>query len=114
MPPSTSSAHNGHRGGRDEPPRIAVAPEGAPRWMIDAVVAGGGHVVPVDQADGLVWGASRDPSGLERIMAEADHLRWVQLPFAGIEQYLHLVDDERRWTCGKGVYAEPVAEMALA
>ena len=81
--------------------------------MIDAVVAGGGHVVPVEQAEALVWGASRDPAGLERLMAEADNLRWVQLPFAGIEQYVHLVDDERRWTCAKGVYAEPVAELAL-
>ena len=40
-------------------------------------------------------GAFRDPAGLERVIAEADHLRWVQLPFAGIEQYLHLVDDDR-------------------
>jgi phosphoglycerate dehydrogenase-like enzyme len=82
--------------------------------MTDAVVAGGGHVVPVEQAEGLIWSDARDPAGLERIMHEADHLRWVQLPFAGIEQYVHLVDDERQWTCGKGVYAEPVAELALA
>jgi phosphoglycerate dehydrogenase-like enzyme len=81
--------------------------------MIDAVTAGGGHVVPIDQAEGLVWGAFRDPAGLERVMIEADHLKWVQLPFAGIEQYIHLVDDQRQWTCGKGVYAEPVAELAL-
>jgi phosphoglycerate dehydrogenase-like enzyme len=82
--------------------------------MVDAVVAGGGHVVPVRDAEALVWAASRDPAGLERIMSEADHLRWVQLPFAGIEHYIHLVDDDRQWTCAKGVYAEPVAEMALA
>jgi len=37
----------------------------------------------------------------------------VQLPFAGIENYVHLVDDDRDWTCGKGVYADPVAELAL-
>ena len=41
-------------------------------------------------------------------------LGWVQLPFAGIEPYAALLDDDRVWTCGKGVYAEPVAEMALA
>ena len=40
-------------------------------------------------------------------------IRWVQLPCAGIEQFVHLVDDDRLWTCGKGVYAEPVAELAL-
>ncbi len=33
---------------------------------------------------------------------------------AGVETFVHLVDDERTWTCGKGVYAKPVAEMALA
>ena len=82
--------------------------------MIDAVVAGGGHVVPVEQAEALVWASPRDPAQLERIVGEADHLRWVQLPMAGIEQYVHLVDDDRQWTCAKGVYAEPVAEMALA
>jgi phosphoglycerate dehydrogenase-like enzyme len=81
--------------------------------MLDAVTAGGGHVVPAEMAEGLIWAASRDPSGLERMLDANDHLRWVQLPFAGIEHYVHLVDDERIWTCGKGVYAEPVAELAL-
>ena len=37
----------------------------------------------------------------------------MQLPFAGIENFVHLVDHDREWTCAKGVYAEPVAEMAL-
>jgi phosphoglycerate dehydrogenase-like enzyme len=81
--------------------------------MADAVVAGGGHVVPVDEAEGLVWGAPRDPAALEELMNGADHLKWVQLPFAGIEHFVHLIDGDRLWTCGKGVYAEPVAELAL-
>jgi phosphoglycerate dehydrogenase-like enzyme len=39
----------------------------------------------------------------------------VQLPFAGIEPYVEVVraHADRTWTCGKGVYAEPVAEHAL-
>jgi phosphoglycerate dehydrogenase-like enzyme len=37
----------------------------------------------------------------------------VQLPWAGVERFIHLVDDERIWSCAKGVYAEPVAELAL-
>ena len=37
----------------------------------------------------------------------------MQLPFAGVENFVHLLDDERVWACGKGVYAEPVAELAL-
>lgn len=82
--------------------------------MAEAIVAGGGHVVEVTDAEGIVWGAPRDPDGLEALLEDADHIRWVQLPFAGIEQFVHLVDDGRTWTCGKGVYAEPVAEMALS
>jgi phosphoglycerate dehydrogenase-like enzyme len=82
--------------------------------MGEAIIAGGGHVVEVADAEGIVWGAPRDPDALESLLEEADHIRWVQLPFAGIEQFVHLVDDGRTWTCGKGVYAEPVAEMALS
>ena len=82
--------------------------------MSDAVVAGGGHVVDLAEAEALVWGAARDPRGLEEVLASAPHLTWVQLPFAGVEEFAHLIDGERAWTCGKGVYAEPVAEMALA
>jgi phosphoglycerate dehydrogenase-like enzyme len=95
------------------PPRIAVGPHSAPTWMSDAVVEGGGEVVGVSDAEALVWGAARDPEGLAEVLEEADHIRWVQLPFAGIENFVHLVDESRLWTCGKGVYAEPVAEMAL-
>lgn len=81
--------------------------------MADAIVAGGGQVVPVSSAEGLVWGSPRRPDLLEQVLDTAEHVRWVQLPFAGIEHYVHLVDDGRTWTCGKGVYSEPVAELAL-
>ena len=81
--------------------------------MAEAIVAGGGHLVPLEKADALVWGAPRDPAALGRALEAAPHLRWVQLPFAGIENFVHLIDDERRWTCGKGVYAGPVAELAV-
>jgi len=61
-----------------------------------------------------VWAAPRDPEALGRTLSEAPHLAWVQLPFAGIETFVDLVDEDRVWTCGKGVYAEPVAELALS
>ena len=51
---------------------------------------------------------------LREVLDDADHIRWVQLPFAGIENFVEHLDHDRTWTCGKGVYAEPVAEMALA
>jgi phosphoglycerate dehydrogenase-like enzyme len=94
-------------------PRIAVAPHSAASWYAEAVRAGGGQVVPVESAEALVWGSPRDAAGLEALLDGADHIQWVQLPYAGVEHYVHLVDDGRTWTCGKGVYAEPVAELAL-
>lgn len=96
------------------PPRIALGPVQAPQWMADAIVAGGGHVVPPARAQGLVWGDSANPQALAEVLSAATHLSWIQLPFAGIENFVHLVHDQRQWTCGKGVYAEPVAEMVLA
>jgi phosphoglycerate dehydrogenase-like enzyme len=82
--------------------------------MAAAVTAGGGQLVPLADAEALVWGAPRDPEALRQALIEAPDLAWVQLPFAGIETFVELVDEHRLWTCGKGVYAEPVAELALA
>ncbi len=82
--------------------------------MADAIVAGGGHLVPLADAEAVVWAAPRDPEALRIALYEHPHLNWVQLPFAGIETFVDLVDDDRLWTCGKGVYAEPVAELALS
>ncbi len=94
-------------------PRIAVAPAPAAEWMVEAVNAGGGHVVDIDQAEAIVWTDPRDPDGLETALKESSEVRWVQLPYAGVESFVHLLDDDRQWTCGKGVYAAPVAELAL-
>jgi phosphoglycerate dehydrogenase-like enzyme len=82
--------------------------------MADAITAGGGHLVPLADAEALVWAAPRDPDALRDALVVNPGLSWVQLPFAGIETFVDLVDDDRLWTCGKGVYAEPVAELALA
>ena len=82
--------------------------------MVEAVNEGGGHVVPLAEAEGVVWGDPRDPAALEAALDQAPKARWVQLPFAGIENFVHLLDDDHIWACGKGVYAEPVAEMALS
>lgn len=95
-------------------PRVALSPESAPAWMADAIVEGGGEVVVPREAEALIWGAPRDPEGLREVLDECPNLQWVQLPFAGIENFSHLIDRDRTWTCGKGVYAEPVAEMALS
>jgi len=94
--------------------RVAVAPHGSPSWVVDAVVEGGAQVVEVNDAQGLVWTDPRDAVGLEELLKNNSHLSWVQVPFAGVENFVHLIDEARLWTCGKGVYAEPVAEHALS
>ena len=81
--------------------------------MADAIVAGGGEVVGLGDAEALVWSDSSLADELESALDGAEQIRWVQLPFAGIERVAHLMSDDRVWTCGKGVYADPCAEMAL-
>lgn len=97
-------------------PRVAVGPR-VSTYATDAVIAGGGSVVDVSDApDALVWLDPADVSGLAGRLAEAPAVRWVQLPFAGVERVAEfgLLDRSRIWTCAKGSYAEPVAEHALA
>jgi phosphoglycerate dehydrogenase-like enzyme len=90
-----------------------VAPVDAPPWVAEAVVAGGGELVGPADADALVWFDALHPEALGPVLAAAPGVRWVHLPYAGVEPYVELFDHERVWTCGKGVYAEPVAEHAV-
>ncbi len=94
--------------------RIAVLPEGRAPWLAEAVREGGGEAGELADADGVVWADPYDAAGLAAVLEERPDLPWVQLPFAGIDPFLDVLDHDRVWTCGKGVYAEPVAEMALA
>lgn len=98
-------------------PPIAVGPEPVVPWVRQAVQDGGAAIVPVDQAEALVWNDPFDVARLERTLEAGPHIRWVQLPWAGVEDYARAgVFTERTdllWTSGKGVYAEPVAEHAL-
>jgi phosphoglycerate dehydrogenase-like enzyme len=93
---------------------VAVAPTGSPSWVEQAVLDGGADVVDVSEASALVWTSARDSVGLASVINANPQLDWVQVPFAGVENFLSVMDDSRTWTCGKGVYAEPVAEHALA
>ena len=51
--------------------------------------------------------------GLSSVLHDHPAIRWVQLPWAGVEPYLDVIDRSRIWTSAKGAYAEPVAELAL-
>ncbi|MBF4581817.1 NAD-binding protein [Curtobacterium sp. VKM Ac-2865] len=70
-----------------------------------------------DDTRGIVWLDARDPSGLAQALESAPSVSWVQLPFAGVDAFVHLIrehGDRVLFTSAKGAYAEPVAEHALA
>ncbi len=91
----------------------AVAPGDAPA-LLEAVRDGGGRLVEPVDAEGLVWTDVSDADGLAELLRLAPGIRWVQLPFAGVDSFLAVVDASRVWTSAKGAYGQPVAEHALA
>ena len=95
--------------------RIAVVSD-APDFQ-DAVRAGGGTVVSIDEApEGVVWLGDGGVAGLREALQAAPEATWVQLPAAGIERLVEadVLDPARTWTCAKGIYGELTAEHALA
>lgn len=96
------------------PPRIAVGP--APDVSFEeAIVRGGGVPCRLDeQPDALVWtgGPAEFPASLP------ESVRWVQLPAAGVEQWLEggtvKAHPQLTWTSAAGAFAATVAEHALA
>jgi phosphoglycerate dehydrogenase-like enzyme len=102
-------------------PRCAVLPDddadGSRTANLEAlrqaVRDGGGTPTGIAEADCVVWTDAREAGGLRSLLDAHPQVRWVQLPWAGIEPFVDVLDRDRLWTCGKGVYAEPVAEHAL-
>jgi phosphoglycerate dehydrogenase-like enzyme len=96
-------------------PRIAIGPSSS-HFAEDAVRAGGGVPLKLGEpAEAVVWLSAHDLDGLVAVLDDQPGVRWVQLPFAGIENAVDrgVIDDRRMWSCAKGSYAEPVAEHAL-
>ncbi|MBP15735.1 MAG: hydroxyacid dehydrogenase [Acidimicrobiaceae bacterium] len=96
---------------------VAVAPETRPEMhqrLCAAVEAAGAQRVDMAEAEGLIWADPANTGAFPELVADADRLEWIQLPYAGIEPFAHHLDDRWTWTCGKGVYAPAVAETALA
>jgi len=94
--------------------RCALLPLGQREELATAVTEGGGQVVDIDQANTLIWTSTGDAEELRSVLEQHPGVEWVQLPFAGVEPFVGILDHQHIWTCGKGVYAEPVAEHALA
>ena len=105
---------------RPEVGPISLLPEADVQPMfVDAIRASGGEVAPIGRdTRAIVWLGPSDPAGLLAALEQAPAVQWVQLPWAGVDQFAQaLVDHDRDdllWTSAKGAYAQPVAEHALA
>lgn len=97
--------------------RVCVAPDSNPALFASfcaAVEASGAELCSVEDAEALIWADPQRPEAFPDIAARAGDLDWVQLPYAGIEPFVPYLYAGPVWTCGKGVYAQPVAELALS
>jgi D-3-phosphoglycerate dehydrogenase len=92
-------------------PSIHVGPGEQPE-LERAVETAGGSLVPLTQADGVVW-AGTGPDSLPELPRS---VRWVQLPSAGVEPWMKRIAETPQvtFTSAAGAYAPQVAEHALA
>src|SRR5690242_12023108 len=92
-------------------PSIHVGPGQQPE-LERAVETAGGSLVPLTQADGVVWAGTR-PDSLPELPRS---VRWVQLPSAGVEPWMERIAETPQvtFTSAAGAYAPQVAEHALA
>jgi len=93
---------------------IALEPT-QPDQFIDAIESAGGHLAPLSpDVKGLVWTDYHRPDLLREVLSKNPQLTWVQLPFAGVDAFVDILDAPPTFTCAKGSYSQPVAEHALA
>jgi len=81
--------------------------------MMQAVIDAGGEPAPIAEASALMWADPAAAADFPGAVANAPELEWIQLPYAGIENFASQLDPSKIWTCGKGVYADPVAEHII-
>ena len=96
--------------------RIAVAPDTLPEMhaaLVKAVEDGGGTVVPIESARALIFADPMAAAAFPDLIRRGPDVEWVQLPYAGVETFARHLDRDHLWTCGKGVYAPPVAEWIM-
>lgn len=100
-------------------PIVAVLPQSQPEYL-RAIALGGGIAADLNgNTTGLVWTDSQGVQQLAEVLVKNPQITWVQLPFAGVDNFKSLFDTiasagrEISFTSAKGAYREPVAEHAL-
>ena len=98
---------------------ISVLPISHPEYEA-AIASSGARFMDLGaETTGLVWTDSQDVRGLSELLHSHHGIRWVQLPFAGVDNFQTVFAEAVRsgreivFTSAKGAYREPVAEHAL-
>jgi phosphoglycerate dehydrogenase-like enzyme len=63
--------------------------------------------------EALVWTDYARPDLLVETLDANPQIKWVQLPFAGVDAFSHIIQRPITFTSAKRSYSEPVAEHAL-
>jgi phosphoglycerate dehydrogenase-like enzyme len=93
--------------------KIALEPRQFPAYA-EAIAQAGGEVVPLShEVEALVWTDYARPDLLREALDANPQLKWVQLPFAGVDAFQDLLTYPVTFTSAKRSYSEPVAEHAL-
>lgn len=97
-------------------PRVAVAPYGSGDRLRQAVQDGGAVLADPWEAEALVWTDGWRPGELADLLGQYQGIRWIQLSWAGVDSFAEaqVLDPGHVWTSAKGVFADLVAEHALA
>lgn len=92
---------------------IALEPKQFPAYL-EAIESSGGKVVPLGpDVRALVWTDYARPDLLAETITQNPQLKWVQLPFAGVDAFKEIIQLPLQFTSAKRSYSEPVAEHAL-
>lgn len=94
--------------------KIAIEPSFKPEY-VDAVQQAGCQAVSIGpDVEALVWTDYSAPGKLDELIRQNPQLKWVQLPFAGVDAFADTLALPPMFTSAKGAYSEPVAEHVLA
>ena len=83
---------------------------------VDAIETSGGQIAEMGpNVEALVWTDYARPDLLAAMLEENPQLRFVQLPFAGVDAFSQIIARHHQitFTSAKRSYSEPVAEHAL-
>lgn len=93
--------------------KIAIEPKRHADYEA-AVIQAGANVAPMEEdVAALIWTDYSKPEGLRQMLDANPQIEWVQLPFAGVDAFVDVLQREVTFTSAKGSYRQPVAEHGL-